>query len=363
MQLIELNKDSWKLEDEKLSSLRAKVSNHQNLKTSYGSPSYGIKTGLNDAFIITRKLRDSIISDCPKASELIMPFVEGKDLKKWHHQGRDLWLIAIPKYWTREKMAIEGELTEEEAWQWLQKSYPAITEWLTPFADKARKRGDKGEFWWELRSCAYYDSFLKPKIFYPDLSQGSKFHLDITGAVSVNTVYFYPLGDFHLLGLLNSKVIWFYLQGVCEALRGGIWRLRLFTQYMDTIPIPSTNGLENLAEEIQEKSFLMYRCESMFSRRLADLCPDCNDFKLSKKLKNWWELDFSSLQSEIKKSFKGSIPLAERNDWQDYFESEQTKRQQLQAKVTLLEDELNQEVYKLFNLTPDEIGLIEAEVK
>lgn len=86
-------------------------------------------------------------------------------------------------------------------------------------------------------------------------------------------------------------------------------------------------------------------------------------FKLNNKLNSWWELDFASLQLEIKKAFKGSISLAERNDWQDYFESEQTKRQQLQAKVTLLEDELNQEVYKLFNLNPDEIALIEAEVK
>jgi len=365
MNQSQLDTESWQLEDEHLHALRRKLKEGcPTLKEVYGSPLYGIKTGYNDAFVIERKTRDAIVQQDPKSVEIIKPFLEGKDLKRWHCQSRDLWLIAIPKFWTREQLnkSKDEPVTEEEAWYWFRQTYPALSEWLKPFETKGKKRGDKGEFWWELRSCAYYDKFKKPKIFYPDLSQGAKFHLDATDAFSVNTVYFYPVESFHILGLLNSKAIWFHLKGVCEALRGGEWRLRLFSQNMDTIPVPSKEGLSDLAKSIQDKSFLRANCEQNFSRRLVDLCPDDQTFKLNKKLQNWWLLDFSELQKEIKKSFKGQISLTERNDWQDYHEEEKAKRDILNNEIIVLENELNLEVYNLFNLTDDEISLIEEAV-
>jgi len=54
---------------------------------------------------------------------VIKPFLEGKDLKKWRVESRELYLILIPKGWTREK----SNLTDEQvAWRWLKTHYPAI---------------------------------------------------------------------------------------------------------------------------------------------------------------------------------------------------------------------------------------------
>jgi type I restriction-modification system DNA methylase subunit len=366
MKQSQLNKDSWQLEDLRLNTLRKKlISNYPTLKKIYGSPYRGVVTGLNEAFIIDRKTRDEIVRQDPKANEVIKPFLEGKDLKRWHAESRDLWLIAIPKYWTREQLGkSKGEdLSQDDAWVWFSSKYSSLATRLAPFEAKGMRRGDKGEFWWELRACAYYDAFSKTKILYPDLSQGPKFHLDLDRAFSTNTVYFYPDGDYHLLGLLNSNVIWFYLRGVCEALRGGEWRLRLFSQNMDTIPIPTTKGLTSFTKPIQDKSFLLKKCDNDFTRRLVDLSPAGQVFKLSNKLKNWWLLDFKELQKEIMTSFKGKIPLAERNDWQDYFDQEKSNREDLYLEISKLEVRLNAEVYKLFKLTQEEIALIETEVK
>jgi hypothetical protein len=47
--------------------------------------------------------------------------------------------------------------------------YPAIHRYLAQWEEKLRKRDDQGQFWWELRSCAYYEEFEKPKIVYPDI--------------------------------------------------------------------------------------------------------------------------------------------------------------------------------------------------
>jgi len=361
----QLSNNSWSFESKKTFDLNTKLKSvGHTIKSAYGSPFYGIKTGYNAAFVIDKNVRDRLVAEDANSLAIIRPFLEGKDLKKWHSQSRGLSLITIPKFWTRKKMAVEGELTEEQAWLWLQTNYPAISKWLAPFADKARKRGDKGEFWWELRACAYYKEFEKPKIQYGHFSPEPLFHLNTNNAYSNDKSYIIPTNDKYLYGLLNSAVYWYLIKSICPFVRGGFYEVR--AQYIETLPVPDKPKdeiISAIANDCQTTVEARYKCETNFTRRLEDLVPEGGEFKLNKKLTSWWELDFSELQTEIKKAFKSSIPLTERNDWQDYFEAEQAKRQELQLQVTLLEDQLNQEVYKLFNLTTEEIALIENEVK
>ncbi|HQR81445.1 MAG TPA: N-6 DNA methylase, partial [Thiotrichales bacterium] len=116
MAQAQLTNESWQLESAALANLRAKLtSGHKTLKEVYGSPFYGIKTGFNEAFVIDRATRDALIAADAKSNELIKPFLEGKDLKKWHAQPRDLYLIAIPKFWTRKQMNQTDSISEEEA--------------------------------------------------------------------------------------------------------------------------------------------------------------------------------------------------------------------------------------------------------
>lgn len=369
MSQTQLSVDSWHLEDERLHALRNKISkSFPTLKDTYGSPYRGVLTGLNEAFIIDRKTRDSIVQQDSKSSDVIKPFLEGKDLKQWHCQSRDLWLIAIPKFWTRKQLgkSKDDSIDESDAWSWFNSTYPVLAEWLKPFEERGKKRGDKGEFWWELRACAYYDKFSKPKIFYPDITDSYKFHRDENGTFSSNTAYFLSVSDEGVSAYLNSKLVWFFLLGVCDFVRGGF--LRLFTQNIHEIPIHTdfSNKKDvfiNLERKLHKLSSSRYKCEQGFSRRLIDLCPEDQVFKINKKLESWWLLDFDGLQKEIKKAFKGKIPLAERNDWQDFYDSEKAKRDEFNVEIQALEIELNQEVYRLFDLSDDEIALIEAGVK
>ena len=56
--------------------------------------------------------------------------------------------------------------------------HPSIAEYLAPFADAARQRYDKGEYWWELRPCDYYDAFDQPKVFWPDIAKLPRYSWD-----------------------------------------------------------------------------------------------------------------------------------------------------------------------------------------
>ena len=132
MQQSRLSEQSWQLEDEALSLLRQKlVQGYPTLKEAYGSPFYGVKTGLMDAFIIDRSTRDKLIAEDSSSSEIIKPFLGGKDLKRWHVQPRDLWLI-----FTRRGIDI--------------KKYPAIKTFLESFRERLEpkpKDWPKGAKW------------------------------------------------------------------------------------------------------------------------------------------------------------------------------------------------------------------------
>jgi|AntRauTorckE6833_2_1112554.scaffolds.fasta_scaffold04176_3 type I restriction-modification system DNA methylase subunit len=371
----QLQESGWQLEDESLAALRYKLTHdaqgqpYPTIKEVYGSPLYGVKTGCNEAFVIDQTTRDALVAEDPNSAEVLKPFLEGKDLKKWYAQGRNLWLIALPKFWTRQQLQLakEASLSEDTAWDYLSSHYSAVARHLLPFAEKARKRGDKGEFWWELRACAYYDKFALPKVFYPDITDSPKFHLDTTGAFSSNTAYFYPHGNTYLVGLLNSKAVWYFLTGIADSVRGGFYRM--FSQNLNRIPLPPAaddqqEKIASLAQQCQQLAEQRQQQRQRFTRRLTDdLCPADQEPKLNTKSLNWWLLDFKTLQSELKKSFKLKakdtlMPVAERNDWQDYFENEKGKISQLDQQLIETEVKLNQEVNGLFGLTESEISLL-----
>ncbi len=120
--------------------------------------------------------------------------------------------------------------------------YPAIFAHLKQFQDKLQKRWDKGNFWWELRACDYYNQFEQPKIIYPDIATTCRFTLDHDRYFSTNTTYFIPGDDLYLLGILNSKLGQFYFTEVCAGLEGGgKTYLRFFGQYLKEFPIRTIN--------------------------------------------------------------------------------------------------------------------------
>lgn len=343
-----LGAGSWQLESDARGQLRDKLTRgHPTLKQVYGSPLYGIKTGLEKAFVIDRATHDRLIAADSKSAELLKPFLEGKDMKKWRVEPQDLWLIYIPK----NRIHIHD--------------YPTIKAHLLPFKAQLEKRATKQE-WFELQQAqeAYSSAFSRTKIIFPDISQGSKFSIEVDGYFLPTTGFAIPTGDLFLLGLLNSTATWWMIAQICPALRGGVWRYRLKSQYIETLPIPAANEAQRaeiatLAEACQRATKARRDCQAAFRHRIADLAS-AGGMKLNTRLQHWWELDFAAFRAEVKKLLKQDIPLAERNDWETYFNSQRDLVQNFTAQIAQHEAALNRAVYALFKLMPDEIALIES---
>ena len=114
---------------------------------------------------------------------------------------------------------------------------------LETFADALRKRDDQGDFWWELRPCDYYRYFDAPKILFPDICKGPRFYPDDSGIYIANTAYCLGTGDRYLLGFLNSRLFWFAIANLSIpfGVRAGEFRYRLIYQYMEKVPVHVIN--------------------------------------------------------------------------------------------------------------------------
>ena len=356
---------SWELENPALRQLRSKiVTGKPTLKAVYGSPYRGILTGRNEAFVIDRKTRDALIAEDPKSAEILKPWLEGKDIKKWRAESRDLWVILFKRGWTIDRYGVGSE---DQNWDRLKEEFPAICKFLEPQKAACQIRTDQGDFWWELRSCEYYDAFENPKIVYPDLSQGPKFFIEKNAAFLPNTTYLIPSSSYLLISILNSPATWFFLRGISDAMRGGEWRIRMFSQSIERIPIPPATDAQKavlaaLAEAAQTAAEKRYALQQEITRRIPDLATGTAT-KLTERLKLWWDLpDFAAFQAEVKKALKSDIPLKARNEWESWIAENRMQIHALSAQIAAAEADINAKVYALFDLTPEEIELLEANI-
>ncbi|ABK16110.1 Eco57I restriction-modification methylase domain-containing protein [Syntrophobacter fumaroxidans] len=231
-----LSKEGWNLERSDVLSLMEKLKKIGVPLGEYiqGRFYRGVLTGLNKAFVIDAATRERLIAEDPASADVIKPWLRGRDIRKWKAEWAGLYVINIASS-SNKTWPWSNVKTEAEAVRQFEETYPAIYRHLAPWEKELQKRDDQGKFWWELRSCAYYEAFEGTKIIYPDISQASKFSWDQSNSYLGNTVYMIPTDKLWLVGLLNSKFIWWYYSNITSTIRGGF--VRFFSQYMETIPI------------------------------------------------------------------------------------------------------------------------------
>ncbi len=339
----------WHFEGGELLALREKIkAGRKTLREVYGSPLYGIKTGLNRAFVIDTATKEQLCAQDPSSSELLKPFLEGKDVKRWRAESRGLWLVYTPK----SRIDINN--------------YPAVRDWLLPFKTALEARATKQE-WFELQQAqeAYANGFAAPRVFYAHFNRRYFFYTDGTYLPN-DKGYVIPTNDRHLCPLLISKALWFIISDLAPQVIGGSRELR--SHYMESLPIPDISDtdkfqLSKLGDRCHELADCRQTIQTGLTRRINDLCPSGRDPKLTTRLQEWWTLpDFAAFRSEVKKAFKVDIPLTERSAWENWITRDRAEIARLSAEIAKAEVEIDRIVYTLFDLNPVEITLLEANV-
>lgn len=344
-----LSSGSWELESPALKTLRDKIrKGRKTLGEIYGDPYAGIKTGLNAAFIVDLAERNHLIETAPDSKDLLKPIIFGKELEQWHIASANKFIIYIPKSVFR-----IGD-------------YPAIEQRLETFKERLENRATKQE-WFELQQAqnAFAPTFESTKLVYRDITNRPSFSVD-SGSYIDMTCFCLKGAAHYEAALFGSNVLWFVLTSETTIARGGYFRMK--SQYLKPLPIPATTSdqraeLTTLAKACQIATEKRFKLQQHLIRRIPDLVPAGSELKLSNKLNAWWELpDFATFRAEVKKSLKAEIPLAERSDWEDWIIRDKTEIAHLTAEIKASEDRINAVVYEIFELTSEEIKLLEANI-
>lgn len=145
-------------------------------------------------------------------------------------------------------------------------------------------------------------------------------------------------------------------------------RYRLKSQYMVNLPIPDAPAAEreaigDLAMQITSEAQARYKLHQRVRKRMLSDLGGAPGAKLNQKLTAWWTLDFAAFRAEVSRALKREIALKERDDWQEWLDEQRAAHARHSAAIIAGETALNARVYQLFDLSAEEIALIEASTK
>ncbi len=232
-------KESWVILSPIEQSIKKKIeSAGVPLKDWDISINYGIKTGFNDAFIISGEKREEILNNCKtkeerkKTDELIRPILRGRDIKRYEYNFADLYLINTHNG-VKEKNIPRIDI----------KDYPAIKKHLDEYWEKIEKRADQGDTPYNLRNCAYMDDFNKPVIAWQRITAKNQFCLTTAGTIILDSMAFLSnLGKYekYLLAILNSSLVYYWVKKNVHEY--GATGFRLSNQYVEQITVPKPDS-------------------------------------------------------------------------------------------------------------------------
>ncbi|EAL9392338.1 class I SAM-dependent DNA methyltransferase [Campylobacter coli] len=295
-----LSKESFTFSDENTSALKAKIERIGTpLKEWQGLNIYrGILTGYNEAFIITTEKRNEILANCKDEAEKERT---AKLIRKML-RGRDIkrYSYEWAGLWVINAHNGYKNQNGEKVEAINIKHYPSLKKHFDEFYPQLEKRADKGLTPYNLRNCAYIEEFEREKIVYSEIVRKPQFYLDTKLNFYAEATSFILTGENlkYLIAFLNNDFVAFIFKTFYAGGNLGENGFRYKKAFLEKLPIPKINSK---------------------NQKIAD--------------------ELINLVDEILK----------------------VKEQDKNANTQELENKINSLVYKLYNLTEEEIKIIEGK--
>jgi adenine-specific DNA-methyltransferase len=201
----------------------------------------GVLTGYNEAFIIDGKIRKELISEDPKSVDIIRPILRGRDIKRYAYEFADIYIIT-----TFPSLGINID------------EYPAVKQHLMSFGyDRLKQTGDIGarkktnNKWFETQdSISYWEDFSRQKIVWGEISDKTKFAIELSGEFVTEATTFLMVGHslIYLVSFLNSKLSEYIFSKIGTTTGVGTVRWKKFTIEQLLVPIISLEKQKHYEE-------------------------------------------------------------------------------------------------------------------
>ncbi|SEH09111.1 Eco57I restriction-modification methylase domain-containing protein [Candidatus Venteria ishoeyi] len=177
----------------------------------------------------------------------------------------------------------------------------------------------------------------------------------------------------YVLGILNSKLMAFYFRYTNNEFDNLFPKIRVAE--FKKLPIKSKNkqNQKKLSAKVKEILNSSTKQKSLTYSFTRLVLSKFTISKPTKKLTNWHKLEFAEFLKELEKARKKSakenkqeykkLSLSEEAEWMQYFNEQKQKAQELKTQINQTDKEIDKMVYKLYELTPEEIEIVENSAK
>jgi type I restriction-modification system DNA methylase subunit len=374
----DLSCEKWNLKSEIIENLFNKLNSQPNrVEDIFSAIRTGVDTGTDDLFILQGKIKGDLFygkserlgSEVEIESSAVKPLLKGKDARKYNSIKHDHYVIYPHKSSGSKTVPYE----EDEFIKKFPKTYEYLLSYKEELYKKKIHKKTNPKYWYSLHRARELTIFEQEKIVTPETSLGGNMTMDYDNYFHNTQVYSLIKKDEvkeeykFWLSILNSNLFWFYLQQTGAVLRGGYFRFK--TKYLEPFPLPKL-------DEINKQNVFVEKVEKImsFTKDFTTIKDKFNKYyksqfkieKLSKKLENWHELEFTDFIKELNKAIKkeGGEKLSKTDefDWMELFENKKTEAQALITEIDKTDKEIDRMVYDLYNLTEEEIKIVEGAV-
>jgi adenine-specific DNA-methyltransferase len=246
IEVIDFNDEPWNFSNQSTNKIIKKLySNSLKIKDiSSIDIKRGVTTGYDPAFIVDNEIADKLNN-----KDVIKPLLKGRDVKSYSIKKSTQSLIVIPKGYTIKSNSNDinivsepppryGNLEISDAYNYIYSKINNIISYLNIHQEKAKLRTDKGDFWWELRACDYYNYFEMNKIVWPLTADKWGFALDTEKHYLTSGGFMLISNEMslqYILGVLNSNLMKFLFSQIGVMTAGGAFTLKKAT--IDEFPI------------------------------------------------------------------------------------------------------------------------------
>lgn len=168
----------------------------------------------------------------------------------------------------------------------------------------------------------------------------------------------FKIDEKYYLGIMNSRIMWFFLKNTGSEYGGGYYVFK--TNYLKPFPLPEISNNSQMIIDFVNNQLInnkAFQEQSQKFQRSLERKFSLSD--LPKKLQDWYLLAYADFIKELAKK-KIKLSLSEEAEWESYFTSEAKKALDLKAQIEKTDKEIDQMVYALYELTEDEIKIVEG---
>lgn len=361
-----LDKDKWIFTNKQNESIINKIFNARfNINDIFKGIYQGIVTGDNKAFVLKDCIEyenivegfSEVTSERVKIEKnIIKKLITGQDICKYNIKFSNLYMIYPYK----------GNVLIDE--YNLKTAYPLSYEYLNSLRERLENRGSANmtyACWYALWNNRNYENLESIKIITPDVCYGTSMVLDTNGEYHYNdTAYAFIKKtdcDFdykYLISILNSKITWFFLKNTGTTLRGGYFRFK--TSYLKSFkfPIATKKQQQSLAQNAEQMIKLNKQLHEGIDSSLELIKSEYQPKKISQNLEKFYTLGIHPFIEELEKQ-KVKISLKQKEELINWYKEKSEQLNKIKQQIDTLDHQIDKEVYKLYNLTDEEIKIIE----